>query len=286
MTLKEYRSFFTESLVAIYPKTEIEVFLYLLTEEYLGLKRIEFVIQPNYKIKKEKIQLLNIALERLKKEEPIQYIIGSTEFFGHSFIVNKNTLIPRPETEELVAWVLSEIEKASLQQGKISTILDIGTGSGCIPISIAKEVKNTNLTAIDISEEALKTAQKNAENNKVHIQFTKANILTKAKLDKQYDIIISNPPYVRNIEKKEIKNNVLQNEPHLALFVTDNNPLVFYEKIATLAKQHLTKKGILFFEINQYLGEETKQLLIQKGFKNVELRKDIFNNDRMIKASF
>lgn len=285
MTLKEYRSFFTESLISIYPKTEIEVFLYLLTEEYLGLNRIEFVIQPNYKIKKEKIKLLNIGLEKLKEEEPIQYIIGHTEFFGHSFLVNKNTLIPRPETEELVAWVLSEIEKASIQQRKINTILDIGTGSGCIPISIAKEIKNTNLTAIDISEEALKTAEKNAENNRVNIQFIKANILTKAKLDKQYDIIISNPPYVRNIEKKEIKNNVLQNEPHLALFVTDNKPLVFYDKIATLAKQHLTKKGKLFFEINQYLGEETKQLLIQKGFKNVELRKDIFNNDRMIKAS-
>lgn len=285
MTLKEYRSFFTESLLTIYPKTEIEAFLYLLIEEYLGLNRIEFVLEPNYEIKEEKIQLLNKGLERLKKEEPIQYIIGHTEFFGYSFIVNKNTLIPRPETEELVAWVLNEIGKPGLNQGKIKSILDIGTGSGCIPISIAKENKNTNLTAIDISEEALKTAQKNAENNKVTIHFTKANILTEAKLDKQYDIIISNPPYVRNLEKKEIKNNVLLNEPHLALFVEDKNPLIFYDKIADLAKQYLTKKGKLFFEINQYLGEETKQLLIQKGFKNIELRKDIFKNDRMIKAS-
>ncbi|MEN8836384.1 MAG: HemK/PrmC family methyltransferase, partial [Polaribacter sp.] len=207
MTLKEYRSFFTESLLTIYPKTEIETFLYLLIEEYLGLNRIEFVIQPNYEIKEEEIQLLNKGLERLKKEEPIQYIIGHTEFFGYSFIVNKNTLIPRPETEELVEWVLNEIEKPTLHQRKINYILDIGTGSGCIPISIAKENKNTNLTAIDISEEALKTAKKNAEKNKVTIQFTKANILTEAKLDKQYDIIISNPPYVRNLEKKEIKNN-------------------------------------------------------------------------------
>ncbi|WP_296637889.1 peptide chain release factor N(5)-glutamine methyltransferase [Polaribacter sp.] len=285
MTLKEYRSFFTESLLTIYPKTEIETFLYLLIEEYLGLNRIEFAIQPNYEIKEEKIQLLNKGLERLKKEEPIQYIMGHTEFFGYSFIVNKNTLIPRPETEELVAWVLNEIEKPTLHQRKINYILDIGTGSGCIPISIAKENKNTNLTAIDISEEALKTAQKNAKKNKVTIQFTKANILTEAKLDKQYDIIISNPPYVRNLEKKEIKNNVLLNEPHLALFVENKNPLIFYDKIADLAKQYLTKKGKLFFEINQYLGEETKQLLIRKGFNNIELRKDIFKNDRMIKAT-
>lgn len=285
MTLTEYRTYFTESLVTIYPKTEIASFLYLLIEEYLGLQRIEFVMQPNFIIQKEKLNLLNKALNKLQKEEPIQYIIGHTEFFGLTFIVNKNTLIPRPETEELVAWVLDEIKHRELKQIKDISVLDIGTGSGCIPISIAKRCKNTSITAIDISKKALQVAKKNAENNSVKIECIASDILNTTSLEKRYDIIISNPPYVRNSEKKEIENNVLQNEPHIALFVKDSNPLIFYDKIATLSKHHLTKEGLLFFEINQYLGEETKQMLHKKGFKNIEIRKDIFRNNRMIKAS-
>lgn len=285
MTLTEYRIYFTESLVNIYPKTEITSFLYLLIEEYLGLQRIEFVMQPNFIIQKEKLNLLNEALNKLQKEEPIQYIIGHTEFFGLTFIVNKNTLIPRPETEELVAWVVDEIKHRELKQIKDISVLDIGTGSGCIPISIAKRCKNTTITAIDISKKALQVAKKNAENNSVKIKCIASDILNTTSLEKRYDIIISNPPYVRNSEKKEIENNVLQNEPHIALFVKDSNPLIFYDKIATLSKQHLTKEGLLFFEINQYLGEETKQMLHKKGFKNIEIRKDIFRNNRMIKAS-
>ena len=285
MTLTEYRIYFTESLVNIYPKTEITSFLYLLIEEYLGLQRIEFVMQPNFIIQKEKLNLLNEALNKLQKEEPIQYIIGHTEFFGLTFIVNKNTLIPRPETEELVAWVVDEIKHRELKQIKDICVLDIGTGSGCIPISIAKRCKNTTITAIDISKKALQVAKKNAENNSVKIKCIASDILNTTSLEKRYDIIISNPPYVRNSEKKEIENNVLQNEPHIALFVKDSNPLIFYDKIATLSKQHLTKEGLLFFEINQYLGEETKQMLHKKGFKNIEIRKDIFRNNRMIKAS-
>lgn len=285
MTLTEYRTYFTESLVTIYPKTEITSFLYLLIEEYLGLQRIEFVMQPNFIIEKEKLNLLNEALNKLQKEEPIQYIIGHTEFFGLTFIVNKNTLIPRPETEELVAWVVDEIKHRELKQIKDISVLDIGTGSGCIPISIAKRCKNTTITAIDISKKALRVAEKNAENNSVKIECIASDILNTTSLEKRYDIIISNPPYVRNSEKKEIENNVLQNEPHIALFVEDSNPLIFYDKIATLSKQHLTKEGLLFFEINQYLGEETKQMLHKKGFKNIEIRKDIFRNNRMIKAS-
>lgn len=285
MTLTEYRTYFTESLVTIYPKTEITSFLYLLIEEYLGLQRIEFVMQPNFIIQKEKLNLLNKALNKLQKEEPIQYIIGHTEFFGLTFIVNKNTLIPRPETEELVAWVVYEIKHRELKQIKDISVLDIGTGSGCIPISIAKRCKNTTITAIDISKKALQVAKKNAENNSVKIKCIASDILNTTSLEKRYDIIISNPPYVRNSEKKEIENNVLKNEPHIALFVEDSNPLIFYDKIATLSKQHLTKEGLLFFEINQYLGEETKQMLHKKGFKNIEIRKDIFRNNRMIKAS-
>ena len=227
--------------------------------------------------------VLNSTLERLKNEEPIQYIIGTTEFYGFPFLVDKNTLIPRPETEELVEWILLEVEK--IKNPKPLHLLDIGTGTGCIPISLAKNLPTANISAIDVSKNALKIASKNAKENNVNVDFIEIDILETETLNKQFDIIISNPPYVRELEKVEIQNNVLQNEPHLALFVSDDNPLIFYNKIADLAKQHLTKDGLLFFEINQYLGEETVKILSEKGFKNIELRKDMSGNDRMIRAS-
>lgn len=282
MTLKELKTYFSEVLSEIYPKTEIDTFFFILIEEYLGLQRIDSVLKPNFKIEKEILSILNTALDRLKKEEPIQYIIGKTEFYGFPFLVDKHTLIPRPETEELVEWVIKEIIDCN---GNSLHILDIGTGTGCIPISIAKHLSKANISAIDVSEKALKIAQKNAESNNVSINFIELDILNTIDLPQKYDVIISNPPYVRELEKVEIKNNVLQNEPHLALFVEDENPLVFYNKIADLAKKYLSENGMLFFEINQYLGDETVQLLQEKGFTTVELRKDLFQNDRMIKAT-
>lgn len=298
MILKEFRSFCTEVLSEIYPQTEIDTFFFLLIEEKLDLQRIDTVLKPEFKISDDILQALKVIIDRLIKEEPIQYIIGKTEFYGLPFLVDKNTLIPRPETEELVEWVLLEVTK--LQSNKVTklntnvtsnivekslSILDIGTGTGCIPISLAKNLPNAEITAIDISSEALKVARQNAKLNTVAIDFLETDILQTEKLHQQFDIIISNPPYVRELEKQEIKNNVLENEPHLALFVDDNNPLVFYNKIADLAKNHLTKNGLLFFEINQYLGTETVKMLEKKGFKNIELRQDLFGNDRMIKTS-
>ncbi|KOY50714.1 peptide chain release factor N(5)-glutamine methyltransferase [Polaribacter dokdonensis] len=285
MTLKEYRTLFNTSLSELYPKTEIDTFLILLIEEYLGLTRVDLVIKADSKIEDSKLLILNKALERLQKEEPIQYIIGHTEFFGHPFFVNQNTLIPRPETEELVAWIIDEVRNNSNYTNKQISILDIGTGSGCIPISLAKELNNASISAIDVSEKALEIAKKNAIENQVNINFITKDILQTIDLNMQFDIIISNPPYVRNLEKAEINNNVLENEPHLALFVEDNNALIFYDKIADLAKNHLNKNGCLFFEINQYLGKETSTLLKNKAFKNIELKQDIFKNDRMLKAT-
>ena len=238
-------------------------------------------MKPDYEITIEKETVLNTALERLLKEEPIQYIIGKTEFYGLPFNVNKHTLIPRPETEELVEWVLNTTEK----EEKLN-IIDIGTGTGCIPISLKKHLPNTNISAIDVSEDALKIAELNAKLNNIDINFIRKDILETEQLTQMYDVIVSNPPYVRNLEKVEIKNNVLENEPHLALFVDDNNPLIFYDKIADLAKLHLSENGLLFFEINQYLGKETVKMLKDKGFNNIELKKDFSGNDRMIKASF
>ena len=286
MTLKEFRLFFTNVLKEKYPKTEIAAFFFLLLENKLNLQRIDTVLKPDFIIDNTILSELKSTVKRLQKEEPIQYILGETEFYGLPFIVNKNTLIPRPETEELVEWILLEIAKI---QGCITptlSVLDIGTGTGCIPISLAKNLTDVKITAIDISPEALKVAKQNATLNNVEITFLEMDILKTHQLEKQYDIIVSNPPYVRELEKAEIKNNVLQNEPHLALFVEDHTPLIFYAKIADLAKQCLTKEGILFFEINQYLGKETIEMLEQKGFKNIALKKDVFGNDRMIQASY
>ncbi|WP_299065029.1 peptide chain release factor N(5)-glutamine methyltransferase [uncultured Polaribacter sp.] len=282
MTLKEFKNLFTEVLSKTYPETEIESFFFILIEEKLNLKRIDTVINPNYFIEDKVVIELKHIITRLQKQEPIQYILGNTEFYGYPFLVDKNTLIPRPETEELVSWVLEEAKKTPTD--KVS-ILDIGTGSGCIPISIAKEQKNTNIFAIDVSAEALKVAKQNAILNKVNINFIEQNILETASLPQQFDIIVSNPPYVRALEKVEIKKNVLANEPHLALFVEDDNPLLFYKKIADLAQNHLLENGVLFFEINQYLGKETVLMLKEKGFTNITLKKDYFGNDRMIRCN-
>ena len=164
-------------------------------------------------------------------------------------------------------------------------VLDIGTGSGCIAISLAKNISNAQVFAIDISEKALATARKNAEINEVNVTFLEENILKTDDLEQQFDIIVSNPPYVRELEKEEIKKNVLDNEPHLALFVDDNDALIFYRKIAELALKNLSPNGQLFFEINQYLGKEMIELLENMGFKNIELRKDIYGNDRMIRGA-
>ena len=283
MKLKEFKLLFSESLLETYPKTEVDSFFFILMEEKLELQRIDTVLNPDFLIDATTVVGLKIILKRLQKEEPIQYILGKTEFYGLPFLVDKNTLIPRPETEELVEWILSEIHE--IQGGNQKTplaILDIGTGTGCIPITLAKNTVNTVITAIDISAAALRIAKKNAVLNAVPVNFIRQDILKTTQLPQKYDVIVSNPPYVRELEKVEISTNVLANEPHLALFVPDKNPLLFYNKIADLAKQQLNESGILFFEINQYLGKETVKMLEEKGFQNIQLKKDLFGNDRML----
>ena len=293
MIVKQYRNYFNETLKTIYPITEIDSFFFLLLEEYLGFKRIDIVLKSDFKITQETLNLLQSATKQLEQEVPLQYIIGKTEFYGLPFVVNKHVLIPRPETEELVAWVVSESSRfktfntstKQTTETKQLKILDIGTGSGCIPISLKKQLPFAKISAIDISKEALTVAKKNAVLNNVDIHFILQDILKTVALDQHYDIIISNPPYVRELEKKELKNNVLKNEPHVALFVENDNPLIFYAKIAELAKKYLNKNGLLFFEINQYIGTETIDLVNKKGLKNIQLKKDMFGNDRIIVAS-
>ena len=282
MKIKEYRTEFLQELTPIYDAGEAESFFYLILEEKNQLKKIDLALHPDLIFSADEIMVWNSLLESLKKEIPIQYLLGKTSFYGLDFEVNEKVLIPRPETEEIVEWIL-ESQKSKVKSQK-SKILDIGTGSGCIAISLAKNLPDASVFAIDVSEKALATAKKNAAINDVNVTFIEKNILETENLEQQFDIIVSNPPYVRNLEKEEIKKNVLDYEPHLALFVEDNDALIFYRKIAALAQKNLSPNGQLYFEINQYLGVEMKDLLEKMNFKNIELRKDIYGNDRMIKG--
>ena len=279
------------ALSSIYDEQEIESFFYLLLESYQGKKRIDLALNPDMEMDALQLIQWESALSELLNQKPIQYIIGATEFYGLPFMVNENTLIPRPETEELVDWIVAESRNSATGSLKI---LDIGTGSGCIAISLAKNLPNAEVFALDVSEKALAVAKKNADTNKVKVNFIQADILkindlveiptSNFQLSTNFDIIVSNPPYVRHLEKAEIKPNVLEYEPHLALFVEDSDALIFYRKIAKLAKENLAEKGKLFFEINQYLGKETLELLEKFGFNSTELKKDIYGNDRMTRS--
>jgi len=283
MQILPFKNQFYEQLRDLYPETEIQSFFNILVEFKLNLTRIEVALKPEYDLKEIDLDFFEKAVKDLKKQVPIQHIIGETEFYGLTFNVNNNVLIPRPETEELVNWIIDD-SKLKIQNSKLK-ILDIGTGSGCIPISLAKNLPNAEIQAMDISPEALKISKKNAENNDVTIQFIEIDILNTLTLPSTFDVIVSNPPYVRELEKEKMEDNVLAHEPHLALFVKDENPLLFYNKIANLAKNHLSKNGSIYFEINQYLGKETVELLKSKGFSTIEIKKDVFGVDRMIKAT-
>ena len=412
MTLQEVKLLFISDLSSLYPKEEITSFFFIACEHQLGFTRADIAMNHHLKLQQTDINFFLKTLTDLQHEKPIQYIIGETEFYGLPFKVNGNVLIPRTETEELVAWVVEsevrslkmgdgrretgdggrksgdgswkledggrktgdgrqetevgrrgtedggrksgdgrqetevgrrgtedggrksgdgrrgtevgrrksgdgswktevgrrEIEvRSENRQSKISNqqstinILDIGTGSGCIAIALAKHLDNATVYALDVSTKALHIAQQNATRNKVHVHFIEQDILNFKNTNNvslsavespikneftslKFNIIVSNPPYVRELEKHKIQNNVLENEPHLALFVDDNDPLLFYDKIADFAKENLIKNGVLYFEINQYLGKETINLLQQKGFTNIELKKDMLGNDRMVRA--
>jgi len=281
LTIKQLQRIFLSELESTYPKTEIDSFFYMLSEEYLNLKRVDIALNPSLVIDDDRFHK---SLNDLVNKKPIQYILGKTSFYGLDFMVNDKVLIPRPETEELVNWILDDLKKTDTT--KRTTIIDIGTGSGCIAISIAKNNEALEVSAVDISKEALDIAKQNAQNNKVAVQFIADNILAPKfeNYNSKFDIIASNPPYVREAEKQKMHDNVTKNEPHLALFVTDENPLIFYEAIADFGLEKLSKNGLIYFEINQYLGKETVELLQKKGFIKIELKKDIFGVDRMIKA--
>ena len=278
MQLNKYKNYFFNQLKNIYPETEISSFWSWLTEFYLNKTRIELALNP-HQLTDEMKQNFDDALNRLKIQEPIQHILGETYFMDYPISVSQEVLIPRPETEDLVRWIIEDYREVE------GHILDIGTGSGCIAIALDLGMFNARVTALDVSEKALKIAAENAKRNRAKVNFIKQDILSTQALNQNYQVIVSNPPYVRELEKSQMQKNVLNYEPDLALFVTDDSPLLFYDKIGSLAFRHLEKNGSLYFEINQYLAKETLDLLRKIGFKDVELRKDLYSKDRMIKAS-
>lgn len=283
-TVKDVFAEYKAGLSLIYEPNEIEATTLLAVNEISGLSKAKIKAFPETTFDETQRTKLAQVLNELKTGKPIQYIFGTTEFYGLTFNVNPSVLIPRPETEELVEWVLESVGNKQLAAG---SILDIGTGSGCIAISIKKNLQKFNVSAIDISSDALETAKSNAVLNNTDIQFIEADILNFSS-DIQIakpDVVISNPPYVTLLDKLKMHTNVTDFEPHTALFVPETDPLIFYRAIADFAVTNLTPDGLLFFEINESYGKRTIQLLADKGFKNIELRKDMSGRDRMIKAN-
>lgn len=266
-------SYFRQELSAVADEREITSLYYISMQYLLVYNRSDCIINSNQFLNKSQLSKIKQIVAELKIHKPIQYILGKTEFYGLIIRVNEHTLIPRPETEQLVDWILKE---------NFVSALDIGTGSGCIPIALAKHT-DAKVLAIDVSEDALLIAEENAKNNEVEIDFIHQDILQTNSLQK-VDLIVSNPPYVLESEKEKMQENVLDYEPELALFVEDKNPLIFYKKIASLAFNFLNENGKLYFEINAKFGKETIEMLADIGFVNIELKKDMNDKDRMIKA--
>lgn len=280
--MTETVAYIQNALKESYPPSEIKAFTRLIMERVCDIQPHQFLLCKDKELsEKEKSQIHNIV-ERLTKFEPIQYIFGKTDFYGFEFEVNPSVLIPRPETEELVELIVRDYP-----QKKELDILDVGTGSGCIAITLKKLLKS-QVYALDISEEALKTAKRNAIRNRAIITFYQKDILESSNaansIEPEFDIIVSNPPYVMNKEKAAMEANVLNYEPSLALFVPDDDPLLYYHRITMFAEQKLKKKGYIYFEINSQLGEQTVNMLRLMEFKNVELIQDLSGKDRFVKA--
>ncbi|MBL0049565.1 MAG: peptide chain release factor N(5)-glutamine methyltransferase [Bacteroidetes bacterium] len=290
--IQEVKELFMDSLFPLYDREEVKNFCFLTCEKFLNFSRIDLRQKSAMEIQVDLAKKFTTVVEELMQHKPIQYILGETEFYGLIFLVDENVLIPRQETEELVDWILNQNKsvdaKSPARKPSLIRILDIGTGSGCIPIALKKNMQSAQVFALDVSEKALHQAQTNARLNDVSIEFIRQDILnidvSIDALATAFDVMISNPPYIRNSESRLMHKNVLEYEPHLALFVPDENPLLFYEAIATFAKKTLRLNGQIYFEINEALGGDVIKLLANKGFKQIELRKDLNGKDRMIKA--
>lgn len=281
MQIKEALQWYNTELSSVYDENERNAISQLVLMHILNFSKAKLLASFDLIIDDEKLDQLKNYLPGLLKSEPVQYVLGETEFYGLKFFVNNNVLIPRPETEELVQLILNDISKET----KLS-ILDIGTGSGCIPIAIKKSNAQLNVFALDISTNAITVAKQNALQNNVEVTFFEADILNfdEAVFPNKMDIIVSNPPYVCKSEMGFMQANVLNYEPHLALFVADDDALLFYKAIADFALRRLSPNGKLYFEINEAKGLQVADMLLKKGFQNIVLKKDMFGKDRMIKC--
>jgi release factor glutamine methyltransferase len=293
-TVKNVFAIFKQALNSLYDVQETEAITLTVLTELLNTSKGIIKAFPENELNLTQQEEANNILTQLKTGKPLQYVLGYTEFYGLKFLVNAATLIPRPETEELVQWALESVAGGGLPGsragGELSgsglNVLDIGTGSGCIAISLKKNLPAAQVSAIDISADALQTAKQNAKLNEVDINFIEADILTSPPVTRTSQLIISNPPYVTLDDKKRMHTNVTDFEPHTALFVPEDDPLIFYKAIADFAVANLAKGGLLFLEINESLGKETVELLESKGFTNVELRQDMSGRNRMVRASY
>jgi release factor glutamine methyltransferase len=283
MTIQEARTKILNELKDIYDKSEAMIIAELVLEKIIGVERSEHILHKEVFLSPEQIEELKKILVRLKQNEPVQYALEEAWFAGMKFKVNKNVLIPRPETEELVEWIVKEIRSRKSEVGKI---LDIGTGSGCIATAIKKKLPEVKVSAIDISSEALLMAKENALTLETDINFILLDFLDEIKWNElgKYDVVVSNPPYVKQMEKETMHMRVTAHEPRLALFVPDNDALLFYRKLADFSLSHLSPNGNLFVEINESLGKEVAELFQKKGFKSVELKKDMQGKERMVRA--
>ncbi len=280
-TVRQLQQHLRNELADLYPKGEIESLCFLIFEYSCHFSRTDVMLKQDVVLSENKIKQINTIIDDLKTGKPIQYILGETEFYGLKLKVNPLVLIPRPETEELVDWILKDNTLTN------SLLLDIGTGSACIISALSANLPDSMCFSVDIDKNALEIAKQNAKNLGLDIKFAQFDVLNEKILfddNYKFDIIVSNPPYVRELEKHQMANNVLDFEPHKALFVPDNDPLIFYQKICDLSKRYLKPGGKLFFEINEYLYQQIKDLFENYGFENIELKKDIHGKYRMAKA--
>lgn len=277
--------YYRDQLLDLYGQEESTSLMTIVFEHYVSLKRHEILSGAARRISESELLKIHFACKELLNQKPVQYITGVAWFYGEAFKVTRDVLIPRPETEELCDWIIKDCITFFTNRSSMR-ILDIGTGSGCIAITLKQNLENAFVTALDISEKALEVAKTNAVTKNVEIDFVKADILQPEQWPVgPFDIIVSNPPYVRESEKALMKPNVLENEPHNALFVSDEQPLVFYEAIAKLALQSLTVQGKLYFEINENLKDDLKFLLQNLGFNSIEFKTDLNNKFRMLRCT-
>jgi len=281
MLLKDIKHIFHQELDIQYGTEEVSHFFYYFLENYLGLPRFHLALHPQWIITKEDESLFFEGLAALKQGKPIQYILGTSSFMDLTFAVNEHVLIPRPETEELVKWVIKDYQKSEAN----IKLLDIGTGSGCIAIALAKYLLSAEVIAVDISKKALAVAKQNAINNEVNIVFKLADVRSMDIGEQDYDIIVSNPPYVLEKEKALMEKHVKNAEPSLALFVPDKKPLLYYEYLAKVGQKALKKGGTLYLEINEAFGKEVCDLLKNHSFSTIEIRQDLQGKDRFIKGT-